>query len=300
MNAVLKAALKRLRAVEALNEPVTTATRAVMRAAGVESEAVVRHLHRVGKVSAPLPNGRTLRLWSRGDDWISNQVFWRGWDAYEAETTPLYFDLARRSRVTVDVGANVGYHTLLAAHANPAGRVVAFEPHPDLFRRLRRNVELNAVTNVQCHDVAAGDRTGEAVLRSPTSDLPITSSLTTVPGAAYTTTRTVKVVELDDILRETGVDLLKIDVEGAEPMVLGGMRGTLDRHRPAIVCEVISYAGTAEALHDLLDPFGYAYYHLTPGGPVRRERIVGHLEWRNYLMAPAANSLVMAGSFTTD
>jgi hypothetical protein len=80
---------------------------------------MIKHLHRFGIVRSRLPHGRTLRLWSRGDDWIANQVHWRGWDGYEPETLPLFFRLAATARVTLDVGAHVGFFTLLAGHANP-------------------------------------------------------------------------------------------------------------------------------------------------------------------------------------
>lgn len=95
----------------------------------------MRHLHRLGRVATRLPDGRVLRLWSQADDWVSNQVFWRGWQGYEPETTPLFYRLARRAHVTLDVGAHVGFFSLLAGHANAAGRVFAFEPLEKAFRR---------------------------------------------------------------------------------------------------------------------------------------------------------------------
>jgi hypothetical protein len=61
---------------------------------GRDFEVAIKHLPRTGPVRSRLPNGEVLRLWSRGDDWISNQVFWRGWSGYEPETTPLFFELA--------------------------------------------------------------------------------------------------------------------------------------------------------------------------------------------------------------
>ncbi len=63
----------------------TSMTRAALSAVGANSELVVKHLHRVGTVRRILPNGRALVLGSHGDDWISNQVYWRGWAGYETE-----------------------------------------------------------------------------------------------------------------------------------------------------------------------------------------------------------------------
>src|SRR5262245_54920135 len=110
---------------------------------------VVKHLHRIGIVQSTLPNGRTLRLWCKADDWVSNLVYWRGWKGYEPETVSLFFRLATRARVTIDVGAYVGFFSLLAGHANTSGLVYAFEPMLDPLERLRKNVSLNELTNVQ-------------------------------------------------------------------------------------------------------------------------------------------------------
>ncbi|MCU1449935.1 MAG: hypothetical protein JWP02_2105, partial [Acidimicrobiales bacterium] len=99
------------------------------------------------------------------EPWTS-QLFWRGWAGfYEPETLQLFYGLACRSRVTLDVGANVGVFTLVAAHANPAGTVVAFEPS-SAVDRLDVNVAANKLTNVTVVRAAAGAAGGEAELFS--------------------------------------------------------------------------------------------------------------------------------------
>ena len=80
-----RAVLKRIRSSQPINHLATSLVRGILGAARLRSELVVKHLHRVGHVKAALPNGQTLRLWSLGDDWISNQVYWRGWAGYEPE-----------------------------------------------------------------------------------------------------------------------------------------------------------------------------------------------------------------------
>src|SRR3954453_9807342 len=114
----MKRALKAARGWRPVNGPATAGTRALSRVTGREFEAAIKHLPRTGSVRSELPNGEVLRLWSRGDDWISNQVFWRGWNGYEPETTPLFFQLARDAQVVVDVGAYVGFYALIASLAN--------------------------------------------------------------------------------------------------------------------------------------------------------------------------------------
>jgi FkbM family methyltransferase len=283
--------LKALRASQPLNWLTTSSLRAGLSLMCVQSEVVIKHLPRVGPVASRLPNGRRLRFWSRGDDWVSNQVYWRGWRGYEPETAPLFFRLASRARVTIDVGAHVGFYALLAAHANPAGRVFAFEPMPEIHARLVRNVRLNGLQNVSCVKSAVGATEGIADFYHVPSVLPCSSSLSFefMASARDVKHQPVSVVALDRFAQREAldrVDLVKIDTESTEPQVLQGMAHILGRDRPSLVCEVLQGRGSEHALEEILGPLGYRYYLLTPDGPSPRERIDGHPQWLNYLFTP--------------
>src|SRR4030095_14992033 len=154
---LIKTALKRFRASQPFNYIASSTIRFVLNAADVKSEFIIKHLPRVGVVKSRLPNGRILRLWSRGDDWVSNQVYWRGWSGYGPEAADLFFRLAQRANVTFDIGAHVGFYALLAGHANPAGTVYAFEPLPSTFARLEGNIRLNKLHSVYCVNSAVGE-----------------------------------------------------------------------------------------------------------------------------------------------
>jgi FkbM family methyltransferase len=286
----VRAVLKRLRAAQPFNAMITTAVRAALATTGTRSEFAVRHLHRFGRVRDTLPNGRTLVLWSQADDWVSNLVFWEGWQAYEPETVRLFFELARRARVTVDVGAFVGYYALLAGHANPAARVLALEPFPETFARLRANVALNALDNIECIAAAAGDQEGTADFFASSGGLPCSSSLSYafMKGTPDIRSTRVVVVALDRLLVERNVqrvDLVKLDTETTEVQALRGMSRTLERDQPTLICEVLRGRGVEQDLEALLRTFGYRFYLLTPDGPEEREHIEGHPEWLNYLFS---------------
>jgi len=296
MHAV-KSALKSLRTSQPFNYVTTSVTFGALNAAGIRPEFIVKHLHRVGTVRRRLPNGRTLSLWSRGDDWVSNQIYWRGWDGYEQETAPVFFKLATRAAVTIDIGAYVGYYTLIAAHANPTGRVFAFEPLTTIRKRLIRNVELNQVKNVECVAVAAGDIDGEASFFHLDAELPTSSSLSFefMRPAINLVSSSVRVVTLDRFVADRGIakiDLLKIDTESTECSVLRGMARTLERDRPDVLCEVLHGRADEAGLEELLGPLGYRYYLLTPEGPTERKHIEGHPAWLNYLFSTADRSTV--------
>jgi len=288
----LKSVLKGVRAWEPLNVPTTGILRALLRIVGAPPRWIVSHLPRSGTVSCPLPGGRMLRLWSRGDDWVSTQLFWRGWSGYEPETADVFYRLASRAQVTLDVGAYVGFYSLLAAHANSQGRVFAFEPHPGVYPRLLRNVALNRVTNVHCLAGAVGEATGRAGFFHVGTSMPTSSSLSYGFMAPHGDVHRIEVatVALDDFLRERhepNLDLVKIDTESTEPQVLRGMEQTLRHSQPAVICEVLEGQGTGAALEGILAPLGYRYYLLTSDGPRPREHIVPDALWRNHLFIPA-------------
>ncbi len=279
--------LRRARYTQPFNAVATHCVRAACGALGLRWDWAIRHLHHVGLIRSRLPSGRDLVLWSRADDWVSNQVFWRGWQGYEPETAPIFFELASRARVTLDVGAYVGFYSLLAAHANPAGKVVAFEPLPANLERLRSNVERNRILNVECIGAAVGDTEGTQEFFHSPSGLPCSSSLShgfmaRVPDLTSTE---VPVVTIDAICSARGleVDLLKIDTETTEPAILRGAADTLTRTRPDIICEVLAGHDTGPALEATLGHLGYAYFLLTPEGPRQVARIEGHPQWLNYL-----------------
>jgi hypothetical protein len=109
--------MKGLWRVQPFNRLATASVREAFRQAGVRSEGVVRHLHRIGRVTTPLPDGRRLELWSNADDWLTNQVYWRGWDGYEPKSTRLFYHLAHRAGVVLDGDTPSGAFARVRWHA---------------------------------------------------------------------------------------------------------------------------------------------------------------------------------------
>jgi FkbM family methyltransferase len=130
----------------------------------------------------------------------------------------------------VDVGANIGVYTILAAsRVGPTGRVASFEPGPETLRRLRGNVELNGLKNVEVHPVAVSDRAGTVSF-----DLAggTTGHLARGKGAASAVE--METVRLDDVLRGGGWAAGKMDIEGAEPLALRGAERLLGEMSPPV------------------------------------------------------------------
>ena len=277
-----------------VNSPVTTAVRAALPAGARNRASVARFLPRAGVVEAVVPSGKVLRMWSRGDDDIASTVFWRGWAGHEPETAEPFWKLATSARVTLDVGAHVGYFALLAALANPDGRVYAFEPLGRVRERLHRNVSLNGVENVSIQSVALGSENGTATFFHVEDGIPSSSSLSgefmrSIVDRDRLTNSEVEVTTVDGFVEENGlaghVDLVKVDTENTEDDVFRGMVQTLERDRPTIVCEVLK-AGTGQAIEAIVAPLRYAFFLLTDRGPVQCDHIQPHSAWRNLSIVP--------------
>jgi FkbM family methyltransferase len=143
--------------------------------------------------------------------------------------------------IAFDVGANLGYYTLLFANrVGPAGRVVAVEPNPQTFDTLSETVLLNGYSGmVTLIPAAAASRPGDTVelfvpLGEP-KNATIAFPANNRPAERVTAVNTTSVDELAKDLAQ--VDFVKIDVEGAEHAVLEGMAATIERRRPTIVLE---------------------------------------------------------------
>ena len=146
---------------------------------------------------------------------------------------PLVRELARAGYTVVDVGANIGYYTLLFESViGPSGRIIAFEPEPDNLVELRANVNRNGLNNVTIHPYAVGS-CGGTVSFARGINGGVRENEESVAGDAVQ----VPMVTLDDAL--TGpVDLIKVDVEGYEEEVLLGAVKTLQACRPALFVEI--------------------------------------------------------------
>jgi FkbM family methyltransferase len=138
----------------------------------------------------------------------------------------------------VDVGAHVGLYTVAAAR-HGKGRVLAFEPNPSACAQLEANVALNGCANVLVVPKAVGDAPGRAHLHVPRTPDPSFSSLAAGRFAEGEPIDVV-VTTVDSEIEAAGLQpsVIKIDVEGGELAVVGGMERTLERHRPVLLVEV--------------------------------------------------------------
>lgn len=197
-------------------------------------------------------------MWLRRDMYVGRSFAEYG--EYSEGEVDLFRQCLRPGDVALDIGANLGAHTLpLAQLVGPGGAVFAFEPQRILFQILCGNVALNELPNVHALPVALGRAAGRT--KVPALDYRGAVNFGGV-SLGGTHGEDVPVLTLDQ-LEVSKVKLIKIDVEGMELEVLAGAKATLARCRPLLYVEN-DRADRSEALVAQLQEDGYRMWWHTP------------------------------------
>lgn len=189
-------------------------------------------------------------------------------DRYEPDVRRVTAALCAPGWIVLDVGANVGAHTLpIARRVGPSGLVVAFEPTAFAFEKLRRNVGLNPSLNVRVSQAAVAER---GQLAAPFS----ARSSWRSDGIREEQVSSVPTIALDEWFEReevSHVDLIKIDVDGAEWGVLRGAAGLLSRYHPRIIIEATPdhFVDPSKDPFALLIAHGYHFRDLRTGHEIR-------------------------------
>ena len=254
-----------------------------------------RHIRRVWNAVAPgVP--APLRIspgfwWIARPDVVSDGLFA---GSFETAERALFAELVQPGMTVLDIGAHAGLYTLIASRrTGPSGRVIAFEPSPRERERLLAHVRLNRSANVTIEAAALGEREGEAELFVVDGSETGCNSLRPGDiGPGHTVA--VRLRSLDEYARNAGldrVDVIKMDVEGAELSVLRGAQSLVRATQPVFVCE-IEDARTApwgyggRAIIDLLNDWQYDCFSIGKAGalePLASDRMTFN---GNYLARP--------------
>lgn len=212
-----------------------------------------------------------FRFHCRLDDWLSQYVWLTG--SYERMTSLVMIQLIRSGDIAMDVGANIGYFSLLLSKkAGPEGHVYAFEPIPSVRAELDQNINLNKLSNITVIQAAVTDQDGELIIYEGPSDHRGISSLRPIHNASQTLH--IRGTRLDNhFLNLPSLRLIKIDVEGAEQLALLGMVEIIMRHHPYIILEftdsyLSNFGTSASSLESWLLERNYSLYRITNEGLV--------------------------------
>ena len=200
---------------------------------------------------------------------------------YEPMTTKVFRSLLKEGMNAIDVGANIGYFTLLSSKlVGVNGKVWAVEPEPHNLQCLLDNIVLNKLSNVIVFEKAASDVTGKSIFYVSKRE---SGEHSLLPGRPHIKdTIEVETMKLDDLIDGQRVDFLKTDTEGNEMSVLMGAKSLLDNNAEIKVISELFLPGIKAAGHTpdtywgLLESFGFKFFYILD--EIRKEIIPGTCE----------------------
>ncbi len=189
--------------------------------------------------------GKYKFFYLENDKYIGQRIALEKYEPYE---TKLILRQTKEGDVVVDVGANIGYYTvLLADKVGKTGKVYAFEPDKTNFEILEKNIRANNFKNVIAINAAVGSRNEIKILYKSEENLGDHKLYETHPPCGHPPLReggqnnliekSISVVKLDNFLKDQKVDLMKIDAQGWEPEVIEGAKKIIKSDKPTIFLE---------------------------------------------------------------
>jgi FkbM family methyltransferase len=212
------------------------------------------------------------------DYYIVNECQHTGQLFEQKEVEDVLLPFVRRANIILDVGAHCGTHSLIYSSVNPQAQIHAFEPQHAVYRLLTEN--LQARSHVKTYNKAVANRNLQTMLARASTDGPNnhlqveygTNQACNIGGVSLGIGgETVETIRIDD-LGLPGCDFIKIDVEGAEPLVVLGGEETIRRYRPVIYYEAnwkvltpsmkMTFAADQEvpSVEELLRTWGYRQF----------------------------------------
>jgi FkbM family methyltransferase len=245
-----------------------------------------------GSLNAAVPKGLSENLIAAGGlrgmtlllDMQTEKDFWLG--TYEPELQAELKDLIHPGMITYDVGANIGYITLLFARLlNGKGKIFSFEALPDNVDRLKKNIALNHVDSL----VTVIDRAVTDSVRPLKFFVHASGGMGKAEGSAgraetYQREINVQGISLDAFVYDqhhSAPDVIKMDIEGGEVLALPGMKRLLAEKHPIMLMELHG-PESAQAAWDALTAAGYSLYMMKPDHP--QVNALDQLDWKAYLI----------------
>lgn len=201
-----------------------------------------------------------LFCFANAEDHIQKIILWQG--EYEKEVYDFAKKILLKGNTVLDIGSNIGYHSIHFASLVPNGKVYCFEPNSLLKSLIKNNFQLNNLDNFKIVESAVSDK--NIVSDFLISDLSNTG-LSVLTNKKSHSTIEVKTVSLDYYFKDQPIHLIKIDIEGSEMLAVQGMKNILTHQKPYLVIEIIEeqlnkFNTTCSAIYEFLFEMQYQAY----------------------------------------
>lgn len=210
-----------------------------------------------------------LKISTNQTNYLGNIIFWDNYENFEY--TNLFLSIIKNINSFYDIGANIGYYSLLAAWINPKIIVTAFEPASGPYNYLKENVAINSFHQIKIEKIAlsniVGDITFYEIRNKKYSYLEHNLAGEGNIGSLTEGRNFVKVdvpsCTLDQYCVKNNVDsidLIKIDTEGTEDLILSCAKKIIQNAKPIIICEIL-FNKIEKKIEDLFKSFGYRFFY---------------------------------------
>jgi FkbM family methyltransferase len=235
-----------------------------------------------GLIKIKNSQGKTLKIKTNQTSYLTQLIFWNGYNQFEY--TDIFIRLINKVNVFYDIGANIGFYSLIAAMENREIKVVGFEPASGPLYYFKENIRINNFENITVEPLALSHKEeGEIEFYEIKNkkykyleyNLSGEGNAGIIPGKNYVINK-VRTTTLDNyvkINRVKNIDLIKIDTEGTENLILQKSSSVLKNIKPIIICETLFNTIEPE-LERIMRSFGYQFFNHTKAGLEEVETIM--------------------------
>lgn len=234
-----------------------------------------------GQITVKVEN-KQIKIRTNQTSYLTRELFWKGTSYFEY--TDIFIPLVQKISTFIDVGANIGYYSLLGARLNEKLKVIAFEPSEGPFIYFLENLKINSLldrVDVETFALSDVDDTIDFYVIE-NSKYPTIYNLSGEhnTGAKKNSHACSKIKvpskKLDSYFKQIKIDkidLIKLDTEGSEHLILSGASETIKRYRPIIICEILFNVIEQDIMSFFYDK-DYLYFNHTKMGLTRVHQIV--------------------------
>ncbi len=227
--------------------------------------------------------GRIMKFKTNQTNYLTKLIFWEG--GYEKfEYTDIFVKLIKKVSSFYDIGANIGYYSLIAAMENKDIQVVGFEPATGPLFYFRENVRINNFKNIRVESLALSHKEGEIEFYEIKNkkykylehNLAGESNAGSNTSGRNFVVNKVKTSTLDNYVKTNfvrSIDLIKMDTEGTENLILEKAGLVLGEMKPIIICETLFNTIEPE-LEKIMKAYGYEFYNHIETGLQKQDSII--------------------------
>jgi FkbM family methyltransferase len=252
-----------------------------------------------GTINVKLTEGKNLLFTANPTSNLLRVLFWQGIEGFEFNEYKVFTELAKESKCFFDIGANIGYYSIVAKKFNENIIVHGFEPLPGARKYFQKNIKLNNFEDITIQQIALCDKIGEAEFYSNINprfkhledhlfgdsslDINATGNFQRIKFIVKTDTLDNYITT--NLAPDQKIDLIKMDTEGTENLVLKGAHNVLLNHQPIIMCEIIK-GFIEKEMEVILKKYNYSFYKVKPNGLEFSLNLVSENGKTDYFLVP--------------